>query len=101
MDTESFKALLSAYGQEALRAARALHPTERTFLHDFDYLNKSFSAPLAKAALETAILQAEAVRKFPDQSNMYFTREALEQASNYEISQYRAKRYAGFRVFSW
>ena len=74
--------------------AKALKPRERDFLRHFDNLRKQFPSDLARAALETAIWQRESAKKFPNQPAMYWTREALEQASNYEISLYRAERYS-------
>jgi hypothetical protein len=52
---------------------------------------------LAQAALETAILRLAAARKFPQAERMYFTREALEQASSWEVAAYRAQRFRPFR----
>ena len=96
MDQVSFKALLSPSGQEALQAAVSLQPREVVFLRHFQTLCRSFPPELARAALETAILRDEAHLKFPLADRMYFTREALEQASASEISAYRAGRYAPF-----
>lgn len=94
MDLKSFKELLTPTGQEALQKAIALEPRERDFLQHFDNLCRRFPPELARAALETAIWQQQAAKKFPKKPQIYFTREALEQASNYEISAYRAERYA-------
>jgi SAM-dependent methyltransferase len=46
--------------------------------------------------LETAILRREAAAKFPQAAKMYFTREALEQASSWPVAEYRASRYRDF-----
>ena len=93
MDLASFKLLFNKAGQEALAAAEQLQPKESEYLHHFQYLEKKFPKKLAQAALETAILRMEAGRKFPQAAGMYFTREALEQASPFCVSQYRSERY--------
>ena len=95
MDLNDFGELLTPAGQTALAAATALGPTEETFLAHLQRLQRGFTAALAKAALETAILRQKAAAKFARAEAMYFTREALEQASGERISRYRAARYAG------
>jgi len=92
----TFRNLLSPAGQEALQAASDLSPRELDFLRHFDVLHRCFPADLARAALEVAILRREAVRKFPFAGELYFTRQSMEQASNWEIAVYRARRYQGF-----
>ncbi len=95
MDLTDFNDTLTSTGQAALAAATALNPTEESFLTHLTRLQKTYAAPLAKAALETAILRVKAQAKFSRAAAMYFTREALEQASGERISRYRAARYAG------
>jgi SAM-dependent methyltransferase len=96
VDLDTFHHLLSPAGQEALQAAADLKPREQDFLAHFTTLSRHFPTELARTALEIAILREEAARKFPFADRLYFTREALEQASNWEISNYRARRYQGF-----
>ncbi|RPI77509.1 MAG: class I SAM-dependent methyltransferase [Chloroflexi bacterium] len=96
MDVENFLYLLTAEGQNALDAASKLEPREEDFLAHFTALSKVFPADLARAALETAILRREAKVKFPQADRMYFTREALEQATSYDVSSYRSERYEGY-----
>ncbi len=93
MDITSFRALQTACGQEALQAARALAPRETDFLTHFTALCREHPPDLARAALETVLLREKAESKFPCAQQMYFTREALEQASSWEVSSYRAERY--------
>ncbi len=95
MDVPTFYELLSDRGQEALREASRLEPREGDFLRHFQALERRFPRDLARAALETAILRREAVAKFPQADRLYFTRQALQQASRYGISRYRAQRYEG------
>jgi hypothetical protein len=96
MQISTFRALLTPTGQNVLRAAVQISPRENDFLRHFSALQKHFPADLARAALETAILCGEATRKFSHPEGMYFTREALEQASPEEVSLYRSQRYAPF-----
>ncbi len=98
MDVVLFRQLLTDFGQEVLHAAQALAPREADFLRDYQILCRRYPAELARAALETAILRREAAEKFPFAEKMYFTRQALEQATPFEVSTYRAGRY---REFSW
>ncbi|MBW8009952.1 MAG: class I SAM-dependent methyltransferase [Chloroflexi bacterium] len=100
MDLSSFKQLLTPEGQWAIESAAAFEPREKDFLADFKMIAKRFPRELARAALETAILRREARSKFPNADKMYFTREAFQQASSWDVSSYRAKRYQDYeRVF--
>jgi len=96
MNLPTFETLLTPTGQAALAAATELKPTEESFLTCLTQLQKQYPSELAKAALETAILRVKAREKFTRAEKMYFTREALEQASGEVISRYRAERFAGF-----
>lgn len=93
MDLSSLHALLTPEGQEALRAAVSLEPREEDFLRHYQNLCRNFPESLARPALETAILRREAAVKFPFADRLYLTREALEQASAWQIAVYRAGRY--------
>ena len=95
MDITTFSTLLTS-GQEVLQAAINLHPRQVDFLRHYQALCRRFPREIARAALEIAILRLEAADKFPFADKLYFTRPALEQASNYELSAYRARRYQGF-----
>ncbi len=97
MEPSHFYDLLTPTGQEILSDAMALNPREVDFLPHFQDLSRRYPRELARNALTTAILREAAVDKFPQARKMYFTRDALEQASGYEISRYRAKRYDGFK----
>jgi hypothetical protein len=96
MEYPTFEALLGPDGQESLAAAAALAPTEAGFLAAFEKLRKRCPASLAKAALETVLLRHKARAKFALADRMFFTREALEQASGALASRYRAGRFAAF-----
>jgi SAM-dependent methyltransferase len=75
----------------------ALAPREVDYLSQFQALSRRYPSGLANAALETAILRREAQSKFPFASKLYLTREALQQASSWEVSTYRAERYRSHR----
>lgn len=85
-------------GQEALKAAELLKPREVDFLAHYTTLSRSFPSDLARAALEIAILRLEAETKFTSAGALYFTREALEQATPEQVSRYRSQRYQGCRM---
>src|SRR5690242_5681059 len=95
MDLSDFTELLTPAGQKALAAAEALPPGDESFLANLARLDRHFPTRLAKAALETASLRAKARSKFSRAQAMYFTREALEQASGEAIARYRAQRFFG------
>jgi SAM-dependent methyltransferase len=96
MNLSDFQSLLEPNGQRCLAEAVALNPQEKDFLQHFEALSRKFPRDLARAALETAILREEASGKFPFAERMYLTRDALEQASNWEVSIYRCKRFQSF-----
>src|SRR4051794_13898619 len=96
MDLLAFRELLAPAGRVALADAAALGPTEAGFLAAFETLRKRHPPALAKAALETVLLRTKAAARFPLAGRMYFTREALEQASGEAVSRYRAGRFGGF-----
>jgi len=98
VDLASFSSLLTDSGQEILQVASSLSPRESDFLIHFQSLCRHFPSGLARAALEIAILRREAIVKFPFADKLYLTRQALEQASSFEVSSYRSER---FRQFSY
>jgi hypothetical protein len=98
VDLSDFHELLTPDGQACLAAASALAPREADFLAHLARLERHWPRPLAKAALETASLRLRARAKFERAEAMYFTREALEQASGERIARYRAARYAGLET---
>lgn len=94
LSLETFHELLTPPGQAAIAAAAALLPTDATLLPDLATLRKTFSPELASAALDTVLLRQRAHAKFSRADAMYFTREALEQASGELVARHRATRYA-------
>jgi hypothetical protein len=94
MNSETFERLFTIAGRSALALAteslkgggdvlRALVALERA----------SVDAPLARAAVDIAQLRHKAAGKFPLAEEMFFTREALEQASDSACSSHRAIRF--------
>lgn len=96
MDLATFHSLLSRDGQSALAEAAALGPTDATFLACLETVRKHHPAAVARAAVETALLRLKARDKFPAADRMYFTREALEQATSFPVARHRARRFAPF-----
>ena len=90
MDIETAEFLLSPEGGQLLAEAR---PLEGSFLARLTTLRKKYPGPIAGAALELLDLRKRAEKKFTHASEMFFTREALEQASSETVSTYRAQRF--------
>ncbi|MGH2587541.1 MAG: class I SAM-dependent methyltransferase [Dehalococcoidia bacterium] len=95
MDRHTFLDLLSPAGQRLLADAETLDLAEGARLRSLSRLRRYASPDLAAAALETAILRQRARVKFRHASRMYFTREALEQATTETVARHRATRFAG------
>jgi hypothetical protein len=95
MDLALLDELRSPAGQTALALAVELAPDESTLLSCSNRLRKLFPPALAGAALETALLRRRARGKFRLAERMFFTREALEQASAEAVARHRARRFAG------
>jgi len=97
MDLHAFQALRTPLGGEVLLAAQALAPDETNYLAHFTALSRNYPPELCRAALETAILRLKAKEKFPNAERMFFSRTALEQATHWEVSRYRAERFQGLQ----
>src|SRR5262245_37731646 len=98
MDLNTFNELRSTRGQAAIADAFDLAPTETAFLACYEKLRKVYDPALARAALETVLLRQKARVKFSHADLMYFTREALEQATGEAAAGHRAARLAPFVV---
>ena len=96
MDREAFAELLAPRGQRALQAAMAAGLQEKNLMPDLERLRKEYGNGLARAAVEMALLRTRAASKFSRAREMYFTRDALEQASGERISSHRAQRFADY-----
>lgn len=96
MDLDTFRWLLSADGQALLAQAMAGDLSDAARLATLTQLRRQASPTQAAAAYETAWLRKRAVGKFARAAQMYFTREALEQASGEMVGLYRASHFAEF-----
>ncbi|MBX9625710.1 MAG: methyltransferase domain-containing protein [Gemmataceae bacterium] len=96
MDLPTFRDLLTPAGRGALAEAAALAPTDAGFLAAYETVRKRHPPALAKAAFETVLLRQRARAKFAAADRLFFTREALEQASGDAVSAYRAARFAAY-----
>lgn len=79
-------ALLAELAQRPLHEAKALPELER--------LRRVTTPERARAVFEVAWLRQRARAKFPQADRLYFTREALEQASAAPVAAHRATRLA-------
>src|SRR5579859_603037 len=61
-------------------------------------LRRSFSADEAGALLDHARLRQLARSKFPGARQLWFTAEALQQASSLAVADYHARQYAGYAL---
>jgi SAM-dependent methyltransferase len=96
MDLDTFQALRSPAGQALLARVEALPDlSEATLLRHLTAVRREAPPALATAAVETVLLRRRAAAKFARAGSMYFTREALEQASAEVVSRHRARRFAG------
>lgn len=85
--------LQSPEGQYVLAQAAAGDQTPAGRLRTLEYLRRLAPPEQATAAYELALLRSQAQVKFPQAAQMFFVREALEQASGSSIASYRARRY--------
>jgi hypothetical protein len=64
-------------------------------LQSMSQLRRHVASAQAAALFELATVRQLATRKFPDGAQLWFTREALEQASHSRVAQHRAAQFAG------
>jgi hypothetical protein len=94
MDLTTFQWLLTEAGQALLTRAEAADLSDAAQLRELERLRRMATPEQAAAAYEMARLRRRGTAKFSQAHLMYFTREALEQASGEPVAFYRAKRYA-------
>lgn len=94
MTPADFYFLLTPAAQAALQATAVTPITPHNHLQTAVHLRQQFTAAQAQAILETVLLRQEAATKFSHAQQMYFTRQAMEQASSEPVAQYRAQRFA-------
>ncbi|NJN14833.1 MAG: SAM-dependent methyltransferase [Oscillochloris sp.] len=95
MDLTTFNWLRSAAGAEILADLANRELRESAVLPELERLRRSLPAEHARAAVELALLRQRAAPRFPNAERLFFTREALEQASAAPVAAHRAARMAG------
>jgi predicted RNA methylase len=93
MDLETFNWLLTDAGQALLAEAQAGDLSAPARLRELTRLRRMATPERAAAAYEIALLRVRAAAKFSHAGELYFTREALEQASGELVAAHRAERY--------
>jgi SAM-dependent methyltransferase len=96
MDEATFRALLSADGRRLLAEAERLDLSDAARLRSITHLRRLAPPDLAAAAYETALLRRRARTKFAGADAMFFTRDALEQATTEGVARHRAQRFARY-----
>jgi hypothetical protein len=85
--------LQTARGQQALAETSALELSDTSLLRDVELLRRQHGPEHARVLAEQVRLRRKAVAKFPEAARMFFSAEALEQASGAAIAAYRARRF--------
>jgi SAM-dependent methyltransferase len=96
MNIETFNWLLTSAGQALLAEAMASDLSDAAQLRELTRLRRQATPERAAAAFEIARLRRRAAAKFSFAELLYFTREALEQASGERIASYRSGRYQSY-----
>jgi SAM-dependent methyltransferase len=96
MNLETFNWLLTSDGQALLAEAMTCDLSDTAQLRELTRLRRQATPERAAAVYETAVLRWRAAAKFGAAESLYFTREALEQASGERIAGYRAGRYQSY-----
>lgn len=100
MDLTTLDWLRSPDGQALLAelAQRDIH--DATLLAELQRLRARYTPEQARAAVEQTLLRARARAKFSHADVMFFTREALEQATAEPVARHRAKRIVSHGIAS-
>ena len=92
---EAARRLLSPTGRAAVAAASVLDLSVPARLRTAEQLRAAVGPELAPLALEQALLRERARAKSPYGERLWWTPEALEQSSSYDVAVHRAQRFAG------
>jgi SAM-dependent methyltransferase len=95
MDLDTFARLLAPVGQALLADLATRDLRDATLLPELERLRARTDAALARAAVEQSLLRRHAAGKILGAERLYFTREALEQATAAPVAAHRAARMAG------
>jgi SAM-dependent methyltransferase len=93
---EALDFLLSPEGGSLLVRLASMDVGEETVLVHTARLRQDYRPDVVAAALDLALLRRRGRRKFARAAGMFFTRQALEQASAEVVSRYRARRFARY-----
>lgn len=96
MELDDLHFLLSPEGARLLAETAVIPITPANHLQTAAHLRRQ--TPQAQAVLETVLLRQLAAAKFSRAAEMFFVREALEQASSETVAAYRAQRFAAAGV---
>lgn len=94
MRPEELDFILSPVGRALIDQVAAESLSSAGRLATVSHLRDRVPPPLAAAVLETALLRQRAAQKFSRASQMFFTRDGLEQATAEPVANHRARRYA-------
>jgi SAM-dependent methyltransferase len=92
---EQARRLLSPAGRDAVARAMALDLSAPGRLRSAEAMRAAAGPELGPLALEQAVLRDRARAKHPAGERLWWTAEALEQASAYDVATHRARRFAG------
>ena len=92
---EQVRLLLSPAGRAAVEHARGLDLTPAARLPTAEAVRAASGPELGPLALEQAVLKQRALAKHPQGDRLWWTGQALEQASSYAVAVHRTARYAG------
>ena len=92
---EQVRLLLSPAGRAAVELAGSLDLAPAARIAAAEAVRASAGPVLGPLALDQAVLKARAVAKHPAGERLWWTGEALEQASSYDVAVHRARRFAG------
>jgi SAM-dependent methyltransferase len=92
---EQARRLLSPAGRAAVAQASSLDLSSAGRLRAAEAMRAAVGPELGPLALEQAVLKDRARSKHPAGERLWWTAEALEQASSYDVATHRARRFAG------
>jgi hypothetical protein len=95
LSPEQARLLLSPDGRAAVERAQGLDLRPETRIATAEAVRAAAGPDLGPLALEQAILRRRATAKHPDGARMWWTADALEQASSAPLARWRAARYPG------
>ncbi len=96
MNLDTLAWLQSPPGQTLLAELAGREIADADVLGELTRLRRSYTPDQASAAVELSLLRRRAAAKFPAAACMFFTREALEQASASPVATHRAVRLSSY-----